>query len=174
MVKNAPQHQGPIPVRTQRDASVDPQVHKEVVGHLKEARDARDYSGEALRQQLQGAEEALKAMPEDERQEALDLLEEYTKRELQLQQLAIDELKDQGVAQPGQQQVEETKQKLLEDYRKSIDVDVSPAFSPDDKGRPGGEDGSLSVPVSSYAKQAAQQQPDAGFVAGLPKSMRCG
>ncbi|HET7682113.1 MAG TPA: hypothetical protein VFK34_00425 [Marmoricola sp.] len=174
LVKSAPQQQGPIPVRTLRDASVDALVHMEVVGQLIEARDAGDYSGEALRQQLQGAEEALKAMPEDERQEALDLLEEYTKRELQLQQLAIDELKDQGVAQPGQQQVEETKQKLLEDYRKSIDVDVSPAFSPDDKGRPGGEDGSLSVPVSSYAKQAAQQQPDAAFVAGLPKSMRCG
>jgi hypothetical protein len=174
LVKGSPQQQGPIPMRSLRDASVDALVHMEVVGQLLEARDATEFDGQALRQQVAGAEDALKAMPKDERAHAIDILTEYTKRSLQLQQLAVEELQKQGVSQPGQQQVQETQQKLLEDFRKTIDVDVSPAFSPDKDNRPGGEDGSLSVPVSAYAKQATQQQPDASFTASLPKSMRCG
>lgn len=174
LIKGAPQQQGPIPMRTLRDASVDALVHMEVVGQLIKAKGAGDFDGQALQQQLEGADQALRRMPEDERADAIALLTEYTKRQLQLQQLAIDELKRQGVTNPGQQQVQDTQQKLLDDFRKGVDVDVSPAYSPDKEGRPGGEDGSLSKPVSAYAKQATQQQPDAAFVAGLPKSMRCG
>jgi hypothetical protein len=53
-------------------------------------------------------------------------------------------------------------------------IDTDARYSPGKVGWPGEGDGSVSRPVSSYAKGAAKSQPSAAFISGLPAGMRCG
>ena len=56
----------------------------------------------------------------------------------------------------------------------AIDIDVNPAYGPDDSGNAGAVDPSLSVAVSSFAKQSRSAQPDSAWVSKLPADQRCG
>jgi hypothetical protein len=174
LVKDNPTQPGKPTVRALRNAAVDALVHIEVVRQLVEEREAGRYDVAAYRQQVQGIDEALQSVPEAERERAIELLEDYTRGELQLQHIARQELADDGTRRPTQQQVEEKAAQIYDDFRNEVEVEVNPAYSPDEEGRPGQQDGSLSVPVSSYAKQAEKDRPDAAWVSSLPAKMRCG
>jgi hypothetical protein len=174
LVQDNPTQPGKPTVRVLRNASVDALVHMEVVRQLVDAREAGEYDVSAYRQQIAGVDEALKAVPAGERERAIELLKNYTRGDLQLQHIATEQLAQEGTTNPTPQQVDETAAKIYEDFRKEIDVEVNPAYSPDESGRAGQQDGSLSVPVSSYAKQTEEDRPDAAWVSSLPAKLRCG
>ena len=83
-------------------------------------------------------------------------------------------LADQGVTEPDQAQLEQALQAEYAEARADLDIEVNPAYGPDEAGVPGGTDGSMSVAVSEYAKQAGAAQPGADYVAGLSPRMLCG
>lgn len=173
LVQANPAQQGAPTVRVLRNAALDALVHMEVVAQIIDEREAGDYDVDAFRQQTEGIEEALQAVPRAQRDRAIELLKDYTRRELQLQHVATEALADQGNTSPTPEQVQQMAAQIYNEFRRSIDIEVSPEFSADDTGQAGREDGSLSVPVSDYAKQATAEQPDPSWVASLPARLRC-
>lgn len=54
-------------------------------------------------------------------------------------------------------------------------IETNPLYGPDSQGFPTpGSDGSVSRPVSDFAKGGSVEQPDAEWVTGLPASQKCG
>lgn len=173
------------PQQTGAGAVSQRQLHDEVAEALidsaiiKKALEGRrgDYDTSQFRTQLANLEQTLAKLPDlskEERDQATDLLRDYVRGQLQMIRAGAETLSAKGVAKPTQTQISQAAQELYTKARKSLDVDIDPRYSPDGKGQVGREDGSMSVPVSAYAKQASKRQPDASWVAGLPASLRCG
>ncbi len=65
----------------------------------------------------------------------------------------------------------------LDARRKWVDaaeVHTDPRFGPDEHGFPGGGDGSVSRPVSDFARKATAAQADPAWVSSLPAGQKCG
>ena len=58
--------------------------------------------------------------------------------------------------------------------QKDATIDTDPRYSPGKVGWPGEGDGSVSKPVSSFAKDAGKSTPSSAFLGNLPASMVCG
>lgn len=56
----------------------------------------------------------------------------------------------------------------------SAEVVTDPRYGPDEHGFPGGGDGSVSRPVSDFAKKASAAQSDPAWVSSLPAGQKCG
>jgi hypothetical protein len=119
-------------------------------------------------------EAVLKLVPAKDRDRFRDLVESVYRGQLQVYTLAESDLSDQGVARPTQDDVDKAVAKIQDDYRKKVDIEVNPQFGADASGVAGSVDPSLSLAVSSFAKQSRSGQPDATWVSGLPADQRCG
>jgi hypothetical protein len=100
-------------------------------------------------------------------------------REFALAQNALVELGRSSLEQSGQKKVADEAafqqgSKLRTKFARSADIDVDPRFGTVVDGvlKPG--NGSLSVPVSQFAKDAAAPTPSSSYVAELPASQKCG
>lgn len=161
------------PVRLRRAASlsrlIDVEVFKVAAEETGGAYDRETYATE-----LAGLRQQLEPLPEAQRAAAEELFADYLKRILQLREVAERGLAEQGVTEPDQAQLEQALQAEYAEARAGLDIEVNPAYGPDEAGVPGGVDGSMSVAVSEYAKQAGTAQPGADYVAGLSPRMLCG
>lgn len=132
------------------------------------------YDKTTLRNAMQQFGSVLQTVPAKDRDRFRDLVESIYRGQLEVYSLAQSRLAAQGVTDAGQQQIDEAISKIQDDYRKTVDIDVNPAYGADADGVAGSQDPSLSTPVSSFAKQSRKAQPDASWVSKLPADQRCG
>jgi hypothetical protein len=137
-------------------------------------RDDLSYDRSTLRNAMVQFESVVKLAPSKDRTRFRNLIEDVYRGQLEVYELAQRQLADQGVANPSQDQVDQAISKIQDDFRKSVKVEVNPQYGADHSGVAGSVDPSLSVPVSSFAKQSRSSQPDSAWVSGLPQDQRCG
>jgi hypothetical protein len=116
----------------------------------------------------------VKQAPAEDRDRFRTMVEDVYRGQLQVYTLAQDELAKLGNDQPTQGEVDNAVNAIQEKYRKTVHVEVNPAYGADASGVAGQDDPSLSVAVSSFAKQARSGRPDPTWVAKLPRNQRCG
>ena len=92
-----------------------------------------------------------------------------------------DVLTQLGVQATGQQPDANNAQALInagyqqrEPWLKTVDIETDPRYGPTGIGWPGQGDPSVSKASSSFAKDAAKDQPDPGWVSALPSAQKCG
>ena len=132
------------------------------------------YDKDTLREVMGQFEATLEQVPEGDRDRFRDLVEEVYRGQLQVYGLAEFNLKNEGVTAPDQAQVQEAVGKLQEDFRKGVDIEVNPEYGADADGVAGAVDPSLSIPVSSFAKDSRSGEPEAGWLDDLPADQKCG
>lgn len=132
------------------------------------------YDRATYRQVMDQFEPAVQSAPAPDRNRFRKLVGDFYKGQLEVYAIAQQELAAQGINQPTDAQLQQVIGVLQNAYRKSVTVKINPVYGPDANDVAGAVDPSLSIAVSSYAKQAASGQPSAAFVAGLPSNLRCG
>jgi len=138
------------------------------------AKEHATYDKATFRQVMDQFEPVAQAAPAKDREHYRELVGAFYKGQMQVYELAKAELASQGVAAPGDDELQNAIAGLEADYRKSVEVDINPSYGADADGVAGKVDPSLSVAVSSFAKQGAAQTPSASWISGLPSSQRCG
>jgi hypothetical protein len=162
-----------VPVAQVRAGMLNTLVQAELDRQLA-ARDHLGYDRATLRSVMDRFESAVQQVPEKDREHFRDVVEDIYRGQLQVYTLAQDKLASGGVRNPSQEIVDQAVASLQADFRKSVEVDVNPAYGADAKGVAGEADPSLSRAVSSFAKQSRSANPDATWVAALPDDQRCG
>jgi hypothetical protein len=137
-------------------------------------REHASYDKNALRTVMDQFEPVVAQAPKKDQQRFRDLVGGFYRGELRVYTLAQHDLTQQGITDPTSQQVDQTVASIQAKFRKSVDVDVNPEYGADAKGVAGSVDPSLSIPVSSFAKQARSSSPKPAWVSGLPADQRCG
>lgn len=102
------------------------------------------------------------------------LVASFYRGQLQVYAIAAKELAAQGLTQPTQIQLSAAVASLQDSFRKKTGVTINPQYGPDKKGAAGAVDPSLSVAVSSFAKQSSSATPPPSYLAGLPSDEKCG
>jgi hypothetical protein len=138
------------------------------------AREDLTYDRDTLRSVMGQFEATVDQVPEADQDRFREIVEGVYRGQLQIYGLAEYELNAQGVDDPEQAQVEEFVAKIQDDFRKSVDVEVNPEYGADADGVAGTVDPSLSLAVSSFAKQGRAAQPEPDWVNDLPADQRCG
>jgi hypothetical protein len=128
------------------------------------------YDRSTLRDVMSQFESVVQQVPAKDRDRFRSMVEDVYRGQLQVYTLAQDELAKLGNRQPTQSEVDNAVGAIQDKYRKTVDVEVNPSYG----GVAGATDPSLSVPVSSFAKQAQSARPDATWVTKLPRNQRCG
>lgn len=128
------------------------------------------YDRSTLRNVMSQFESVVQQVPERDRDRFRTMVEDVYRGQLQVYTLAQDELARLGNNQPTQGEVDNAVAAIQDKYRKSVDVELNPSYA----GVSGETDPSLSVPVSSFAKQAQSGRPGATWVSQLPRNQRCG
>jgi hypothetical protein len=167
-----------VPVSRVRNECVNALVEAELNRQLA-AREDLSYDRATLRSAMDQFEPTLRQAPAKDRDRARDMIESIYRGQLEVVALAERELSRQGVSSPSQDQVRQTVSKILDGFRKKVDVEVNPQYGPDADGVAGSVDGSLSRAVSSFAKHARDGgsttvDPDSTWVGDLPADQRCG
>jgi hypothetical protein len=167
-----------VPVSRVRNQWVNALVEAELNRQLA-AREDLSYDKATLRSAMDQFEPTLAQAPAKDRSRARDMIEDIYRGQLEVVALAERELSRQGVSEPSDDQIRQAVTKILDAYRKKVDVDINPQYGPGADGIAGSEDASLSRAVSSFAKHArdgssSTTDPDATWVSGLPADQRCG
>ncbi len=132
------------------------------------------YDKAQLQQRVQQLEDSLTKLSDTDRDTYVQVVSDFLRSQLMLADVGAKSLKQQGTASPGvDESVNEGSRLSAAWAKKNIDVEIDPRYSPGTSGKAGGGDGSISRPVSPYAKSAAgTAKPD--FVSALPTELRCG
>jgi hypothetical protein len=138
------------------------------------ARDHHSNDKTTQRNAMVQFESVVKLAPAKDQTRFRDLIEDVYRGQLEVYELAQQQLASQGVSNPSQDDVDQAIAKVQDDFRKSVDVDVNPQYGADDAGVAGSVDPSLSVAVSSFAKQSQSKQSDSSWITKLPSDQRCG
>lgn len=132
------------------------------------------YDEATLRTQTQQFADSLKNLSASDKAAIVAEYRSSVKGALLLADVGAKSLKAKGTAKPGiDVSVNEGSRLAAAWAKKHLDVEIDPRFNPGRSGQAGGGDGSVSRPVSAYAKAAAGT-PGAAFVTALPSGMRCG
>lgn len=161
------------PMRLVRQTTLGRMIDLEVLKQVGKSHGGK-YDAQEYTAQLQQLHQDLSRLPSAERTTGEAFFSRYIKGVLELTAAAADSLRRKGVQKADQKTLEAEMQRVYAATRSRLHIVVNPAYSPDDRGVPGAADGSLSVPVSGYAKQATSAQPDPAHVAELPRTMLCG
>ena len=167
-----------------RVSMVDTMIQAELNHQLAE-RDDLTYDKATLRSVMDQFESVAKETPAKDRDRFRDIVESVYRGQLQVYTLAQSRLAGQGVANPSQDQVDQEVAAIQAEFRKSVDIEVNPAYGADESGVPGSADPSLSRAVSSFAKGSQQPPPDQSadaetqaryksWLDDLPADQRCG
>jgi hypothetical protein len=173
-----------VPVSQVRAQWVNTLVDAELNRQLAD-RDDLSYDRSTLRSAMDQFEQTLKQAPAADRDRAREMVETIYRGQLQVVALAHRNLASEGVTDPTDQQTQDAVTKILEDFRKGVDVKVNPQYGPDADGVAGSVDPSLSRAVSSFARFSVEAPPDSStdptaaqrytaWVDGLPGDQRCG
>ena len=138
------------------------------------AKEHLSYDRTTLRNVMVQFGSVVDQVPAKDRDRFRDLVEDIYRGQLQVYAKAESQLAGQGVESPSQDQVDQAIAAVQAKFRKSVDVDVNPEYGADADGVAGAGDPSLSLAVSSFAKQSRSAQPDAVWVSKLPADQRCG
>jgi hypothetical protein len=132
------------------------------------------YDQNTLRQVMSQFESVVDQVAAKDRDRFRSMVEDVYRGQLQVYTLAQQQLEADGNVNPSQDDVDKAIGAIEQKYRKTVDIDVNPQYGADADGVAGKADPSLSLAVSSYAKQARSAQPDPTWVAKLPDNQRCG
>lgn len=160
------------PVRQRRTAALGQLIDLEIFQLA--AQEGGDYDKAAYAGELARLRQEIAVLPGDVRERTEEIYADYIKGILQLREASLASLAAQGIRQPDQAQLEAELQARYAAAREGVEIEINPAYSPDGRGIPGSQDGSLSVAVSDYAKQAGAAQPDPEYVGGLAPKLLCG
>lgn len=133
-----------------------------------------DYDRATYRQVMNQFEPAVQAVAPADRTRFRDLVGTFYKGQLEVFALAQKVFVLQGVTKPTDTQIQNAVAQLQDRFRKSVTVKINPVYGPDADFIAGAVEPSLSIPVSSFAKDASAGTPNATFVSGLPTNQRCG
>ncbi len=123
---------------------------------------------------LAASEQNVAAIPADRRQVFRETLRSYAEGQLMLVKIGRAALTAQGTANPTQQQSIETGTELRNAWAaKNVSVSVDPRYGSYRSGAVVPRSGSVSVPVSDSAVEAAKPQPGQAWVATLPANQKC-
>ncbi len=118
--------------------------------------------------------QTIASLPASSRAAFRDTLEEYARGQLMLISIGGKELAQQGKAKAPEEQAFAEGTKLRDAWAaKNVKVSVDPRYGTFRDGALQPGSGSLSTAVSSKAREAAKQQPSAGWVSSLPASQKC-
>jgi hypothetical protein len=131
------------------------------------------YDRATMAQQLQQLDPLIAKLPEADQKRTKELITQLFKGQMQIFDEAVSKLRASGV-QPTQELVQQAAQATETEYAKKLDIDVNPRYSAPGPGHEGDGSQSLSRAVSGNAKTAASENPDPGWVTGLPATQRCG
>jgi SurA N-terminal domain len=132
------------------------------------------YDRATLRSAMAQFESVVTHVAKNDQDRFRSMVEDIYRGQLEVYSLAQDALSSQGVDNPSQAQVDQAIKKAQDDYRKTVHIEVNPQYGADDSGVAGAVDPSLSLAVSSFAKQSRSASPSATWVAKLPADQRCG
>lgn len=132
------------------------------------------YDQATLRNVMVQFQSVLDEVPAKDRDRFRDIVEDVYRGQLQVYSLAQQRLVAEGKDNPSQSDVDKAISAIQDEYRKTVKVDVNPQYGPDADGVAGKADPSLSLAVSSFAKQSRSSQPQASWIAKLPDNQRCG
>ncbi|WP_148571516.1 hypothetical protein [Nocardioides caldifontis] len=115
-------------------------------------------------------------VPEDARDTFDEVAGEYLESQFALIELGRDSLEEQGrsAEEITDDQAFQEGERLLQEHAAEIDIEVDPRYGRLQDGALVPDDGSLSVPVSEFARSAAEAQPTEELVSQLPSSQKCG
>jgi peptidyl-prolyl cis-trans isomerase SurA len=132
------------------------------------------YDKAQLQQRVQQLEDSLTKLSDTDRDTYVQVVSDFLRSQLMLADVGAKSLKKKGTANPAVDESVNEGSKLSAAWaKKNIDVEIDPRYNPGTSGKAGGGDGSISRPVSPYAKSAAgTAKPD--FVSALPTELRCG
>lgn len=162
-----------VPLAQVRAAMLNTLVDAELNRQLAEEKDLT-YDKATLNRVMEQFEQVIAQAPADDRDRFRDMVEDVYRGQLEVYTLAQADLANEGVDNPTQDQVDQAVAKIQSDYRKTVDIDVNPQYGADADGVAGKADPSLSLAVSSDAKQSRSNQPKSTWVAKLPADQRCG
>lgn len=138
------------------------------------ARDDLTYDRSTLRNVMDQFETLVKLVPKKDQEHFRDVVEDIYRGQLQVYAAATRDLADQGVESPSQEELDAQVDKIQKDFRKTVDVAINPQYGADADGVAGAVDPSLSVAVSTFAKESRKSQPSSSWVTDLPDDQRCG
>jgi peptidyl-prolyl cis-trans isomerase SurA len=132
------------------------------------------YDKSQLQQRVQQLEDSLTKLSDADRDTYVQVVSDFLRSQLMLADVGAKSLKKKGAANPAVDESVNEGSKLSAAWaKKNLDVEIDPRYNPGTSGKAGGGDGSISRPVSPYAKSAAgTAKPD--FVSALPAELRCG
>jgi len=162
-----------VPVAQIRTGMVNTLVESELNRQLARQRHLA-YDKTTLRSVMDQFESVVKQAPAKDRDRFRSMVEDVYRGQLQVYTLAQADLAQAGVSKPTQDQVDQAVSKIQADFRKNVDVKVNPQYGADTDGVAGAVDPSLSLAVSSDAKQTRSTRPDPTWIAKLPADQRCG
>ena len=149
------------------------------------AREHLSYDRGTLRSVMDQFESVAKKVPTKDQEHFRDLVESVYRGQLEVYTLAQSELASQGAESPTQDQVQQAVADIQAKFRKGVEVKVNPEYGAAADGFAGTADPSLSLAVSSFAKQSQATPPDSSasaavraqydaWLAKLPSDQRCG
>jgi hypothetical protein len=148
-------------------------VQSEISAQLAEQADV-GYDRATYRQLMDQIEPAVRSVPAKDQDRFRELIGDFYRGQLQVFELAKQKLALQGVTKPSDDEVQNAIASIMADFRKDTKIEINPVYGADKTGTAGKVDPSLSVAVSSYAKQAAASPQTPDFITGLPARQRCG
>ncbi len=161
-----------VPISQVRAQAVNALVEAEINNQLGESGQP-EYDTEQYNAALDQLESALGTVKASDRADVREMITRFYRGQFQLMALAEDELADKGVTKPNDDELRNAEAALQSRFRESADIRIDPSFGPVD-GVAGQQDPSISLPVSSFAKQAASPKPKPSWVMDLPDGQRCG
>ncbi|MCW2854399.1 MAG: hypothetical protein JWR52_14 [Marmoricola sp.] len=133
-----------------------------------------DYDRTTYRSVMDQFEPVVLKAPAADQARFRNLVGSFYRGQLQVYAIATKLLAAQGLTQPTQTQLQSAVGSLQDAMRKKTPVKINPVYGPDKNGAAGAVDPSLSVAVSSFAKQSSAATPPASYVASLPGNQKCG
>ena len=135
--------------------------------------DVSSVSESAVSQAMQQLETSRSTIPESLRGTFDTVAREYAQAQTAIVELGRKSLEAQGKRNVSDQDAFTEGERLRTQYASKADIEIDPRFGTMESGQLKPGDGSLSVPVSDFAREASADQPSSSLVAQLPASQKC-
>jgi hypothetical protein len=135
--------------------------------------DVQSVDQQSVAQAMQQLAPSRDALPESLKGTFDTVAREYARAQTAIIDVGRKSLESQGKKNVSDQDAFTEGERLRTQYADKADVQIDPRFGTLVGGKLQPSDGSLSVPVSSFAREAAAAQPGADLVSQLPASQKC-
>jgi len=127
----------------------------------------------SVSQAMQQLETSRDSLPESLKGTFDTVAREYAQAQTAVIDLGRKSLEAQGKKNVSDQDAFTEGERLRTQYASKADVQIDPRFGTMENGQLKAGDGSLSVPVSDFAREATAAQPSSSLVSQLPASQKC-